>query len=232
VQIVPCKNNDTLWAMSAISKTLASYPENKWTIWAKSLGAFLVGIAGVIVSSLAFIVQRSIADNQRANSLEDLALKQKTYMHQRESDEARLAASLIPFLRCNDDVQRAAALRLLSESAPAQGEHFSEILLQKCTRLSPPLRTEVIRIQEQSRIQQEMDDFSLHLSNARAYKNKGHDGPAARLFAEAGKGIPPRYRSSIEQEELAKARTAFEEGRFSEAADRFVIAFHKVPDIP
>jgi ABC-type thiamine transport system substrate-binding protein len=108
------------------------YPETRWTVWAKSLGALLVGVASVLVSWTAVAVQRSVANNQKANSLEDLALKHKTFDQQKELDEARLAASLIPFLKCNDDLQRASALQLLSKSAPTHAVILGGLLLQKC----------------------------------------------------------------------------------------------------
>src|SRR5258708_7716079 len=88
------------------------YPETRWTILARSLGALLVGIAGVIVSMAAVGVQRSIADKQKLSTVQDLAVKHKTLEQQREADGVRFAASLIPFLKCNDDLQRASALQL------------------------------------------------------------------------------------------------------------------------
>jgi hypothetical protein len=34
----------------------------------------------------------------------------------------------------------------------------------------------------------------------------------------------------VNREELDKAKRAFDEGRFTEAADRFVMAFRAIPD--
>jgi len=219
--------------MSSTDKVAPTpYPETRFTVWAKSLGVILVGIASVIVSWTAVNIQRSVAENQKANSLEDLALKHKTFEHERETDEARLAASLIPLLKCNDDLQRASAFQLLSKQAPSYGVMLGDVILQKCSGLSAPMRTELSRIQEQSRIQQEAQDFSIRLSNAREYKNKGYDGPAARLFEEARGLLPERYASKVNKEELEKAKQAFDDGRFTEAADRFVIAFRAIQDLP
>lgn len=208
------------------------YAETRSTLWAKSLGALLVGLASVIISWTAVSVQRSVAENQKANSLEDLAIKHKTFEHQREMDEAHLAASLIPFLKCNDDLQRASALELLSKDAPSRGVLLSDLLLQKCVALPAPQRNEVVRIQEQSRIQQGTNEFFMRLGNAREYKSKGHDGPAARLFEAATERLPQRYASQVNKEELEKGKLAFDAGRFTEAADRFFIAFRAIPDLP
>jgi len=213
---------------SAVAKP---YPETRWTVWARSLGVLLVGVASVVVSWTAVGVQRSVADNQKTNSFEDLALKHKNFDQQRETDEARLAASLIPFLRCNDDLQRASALQLLSKAAPGYGVLFGELLLQKCPGMSSPQRTEVSDLKKQSGIQKDIQDFAVLLWNARDYNNKGHDGPAARAFNQASEHIPSVYTSKVNRGELEKARRAFDDGRFSEAADRFKAAFSAIPDL-
>lgn len=211
-------------------RTTSPYPETRITVWAKSLGALLVGVASVIVSWTAVNVQRSLADSQKANSLQDLAIKQKMYEHQRDLDAAHLAVTLIPFIKCNDDLQRASALELLSKDAPSHGVIFGDLLLRKCANLPTLQRNEVTRIKERSRVQQDADEFFLRLDNAREYKDKGHDGPAARLFEEARERLPQRYSSKVNREELDKAKRAFDEGRFTEAADRFVMAFRAIPD--
>jgi tetratricopeptide (TPR) repeat protein len=215
-----------------------AYPETRFTVWAKSLGVVLVGIAGVILSFIGLHIQRSVADvqrsvaeNQRRNSVDDLALKHQTFDHLTKTDDARLAASLITLLKCNDDLQRAAALELLSRAAPEHGDRFSALVLKHCSGLSSTVKVEVSRLQEQSKIQQQVNEFSVRLGNARDYKNHGHDGPAARLFNEASRLIPASD-SRVNKEKLERAKKAFDEGRFDEAADLYVQAFRGIPDLP
>ena len=217
-----------------------AYLETRWTVWAKSLGVVLVGVTGLVLTFIGIRIQRSVADvqrsvaeNQRRNSIDDLALRQRTSDHQMKTDDARLAASLIPFMKCTDDLQRAAALDLIARSAPTHGDRFGELILTNCPALPKTVKVEVSRIQEQSRIQQQVNEFSRRLGNARDYKNLGHDGPAARLFEEASKLMPTSLAPRVRKDELEKAKRAFDDGRFAEAADLYEQAFRVVPpDLP
>jgi hypothetical protein len=199
----------------------------------------LVGIAGIILSVIGLHIQRSIADvqrsvaeNQRKNSIDDLDIKHQTFDHLTKTDDARLAASLINSLKCDDDLQRAAALEVLSTAAPEHGERFGALILKHCSGLSSAVKVEVSGIQEQSRIQAQINEFSVRLGNARDYKNHGHNGPAARLFNEASGFIPPSRESEVNQQKLALAKRAFDEGRFDEAADFYSQAFREIQDLP
>jgi hypothetical protein len=150
-----------------------------------------------------------------------------------KADDARLAASLIPFMKCTDDLQRAAALDLIARSAPTHGDRFADLILKNCPAIPATVRMEVSRVREQSRIQQQMNEFSRRLGNAREYKNFGHDGPAARLFEEASELMPTSLASRVPKDVLEKAKRAFDDGRFAEAADLYEQAFRAVsPDLP
>lgn len=199
----------------------------------------LIGIAGVVLSVIGLQIQRSIAEvqrsvaeNQRRNSIDDLDIKHKTFDHLTKTDDARLAASLINSLKCDDDLQRGAALEVLSTAAPEHGERFGALILKHCSGLSSVVKIEVSGLQEKSRIQALVNVFSVRLGNARDYKNHGHNGPAARLFNEASGIIPPSIESKVNAEKLALAKRAFDEGRFDEAADFYSQAFREVPDLP
>jgi hypothetical protein len=231
--------NDEQESSEPSSAAPQAYLETRWTVWAKSLGVVLIGIAslalgliGLRIQQSVADVQRSVAENQKRNSIDDLALRQRTFDHQMKTDDARLAASLIPFMKCTDDLQRAAALDLIARSAPAHGQHFSELILKNCPALPKTVRVEVSRVQEQSRIQQQSNEFFLRLGNARDYKNFGHDGPAARLFEEASKLMPTSIAAKVRKDELEKAKRAFDDGRFAEAADLYQQAFRAVPNLP
>jgi hypothetical protein len=109
---------------------------------------------------------------------------------------------------------------------------MSALVLKHCSGLSLTVKADLSRVQEQSRIQQQIDEFSVLLGNARDYKNHGHDGPAARLFNEASRLIPPSRASTVNKDKLGRAQKAFDEGRFDEAADLYVQAFRGIPDLP
>jgi hypothetical protein len=203
------------------------YPETRATVWVKSLGMFLVGIATVLISYAAVRVQRSIAEIQRTNGERDIQLKQDNARFQEKTEAARLAASLVQFLKCPDDLQRTTALRLL---APDHAKLFAEVISDKCTNLTPQAKNDISRFHEQSTIRERVIDFQRLLANAREFKNRGFDGPASRLFDEASGLIQPSDDTKINKTALARARKAFADGRFSEAADLFVIAFVAIPE--
>ena len=204
---------------------MAPYVETRWTVWARSLGMLLVGIAGLVVSGTGLSVQRTFAEYQMRTSAADLALKQSAFQHQRQVEEARLAASVIALLRCNDDLQSASALRLLSTGAPRFGEQFGALLLSKCTSLSAPSKLEVATLQHESGTQRTKNEFFQRLQNAHEYRGHGHDGPAARLFDQASRVIPPDLRERIDGAAVRRAQEAFRAGHFAEAADIFAQAF-------
>jgi hypothetical protein len=199
------------------------YPENWITVWAKSVGTLLVGIAGLWVSY-------TVANIQKENSIKDIALKQSTFDLQRKTEELRIAVAAIGFLECNNDLKRASALDLLSTDAPAYFDRFTKLMLNKCASLSVTARTELERAQQQALSRQTAVEFGTRLDNAREYMDRGHDGPAARRFNEASQFIPPALTSKVNMRELEAARSAFASGGFKEAADRFSIAFSQIPD--
>src|SRR6202040_1397451 len=78
-RVMPESEDEDLPNASA-GTTRRPYPETRLTVWAKSLGVVLVGIAGVILSFVGLQIQRSVADvqqsvaeNQRRNSVDELA---------------------------------------------------------------------------------------------------------------------------------------------------------------
>lgn len=187
---------------------------------------FLIGMATVLISYTAVSVQRSIAEIQGINGERDIRLRQANASFQEKTEAARLAASVIQYLKCSDDLQRAAALRLL---APDHARLFAEVISEKCTNLTPQAKNDIVRFQEQSTIRERASDFQRLLANAREFKNRGFDGPAARLFDEASGLVQPPDDLKVNKAALSRARRAFEDGRFSEAADLFAIAFAALP---
>lgn len=216
------------------------YPETWLTVWSKSLGILAIGIASVVVSCSSLRVQQSVAEVQRSlaeaqkmSANEDLELRHRSFDYQRETDEARLAAAVMPALKCNDDLQRNAALELLVQSAPSHAASVGALVLQKCSALSRQNRLDVTRLQAASRNQKDTNDFVTRINNARDYHSRGFDpGRAAHLFEEASKRIPESLRSRINTEELSNARGALVRGEFSAAADHFELAFRQVPEFP
>jgi len=188
---------------------------------------FLIGVATLLISYTAVRVQRSIAEIQRINGERDIQLKQDNARFQEKTEAARLAASLIQFLKCPDDLQRTAALRLLAADS---AKLFAEVISDKCTNLTPQAKNEIRRFHEQSVIRERASEFQRLLANAREFKKRGFDGPAARLFDEASGLIQPSDGLKVNNTALSRAKAAFADGRFSEAADLFVIAFAALPE--
>ena len=213
------------------------YAEPRWSVWARSVGGLLVGVTGVLLSCVSLTVSQSVRDVQRSmaatqtkNSADDIALKHQTYEHQRRVDAAQLAASLVGHLKCDDDVERAAALTLLSSSAPEHADKFSNVLLQKCARLPAGAIDEVSQLKQQAAARTQITEFSIRLANAREYKSKGHPGPAARLFQQASAMIPKIYELKVNKGDLERAKRAYDRGDFPEAADSYALAFAAIED--
>jgi hypothetical protein len=204
-----------------------SYPETRATVWAKSFGMLLIGVATTVISLTAVLVQRSIAETQRINAERDIQLKQDNAQFQERTEASRLAASLIPYLKCDDAVQQSAGLKLL---APKEGNLFGQAIAEKCTNLAPQAKSEISHFREESAVRERTAEFRRLLANAREFKAKTFDGPAARIFNDASALIPEKDDPNVDKESLAKAKTAFADGRFSEAADLFVKAFRSIPD--
>jgi hypothetical protein len=207
-----------------------SYQENIWTLWIKSLGMFLIGVGTVFTSWTAVNVQKTIAKTQIETSRREIAFKQDSVRLQERAEAGRIAASIIPLIKCRDDLQQALGLRLLTDVAPDHARAFAEVISERCQHLSTEGRTQISEVQQRSVVRQSVIDFLRRLSNAREYRNLGHDGPAARLFSEASTSIPVSLVSKVNRNELAKAKAAFEEGSFKMASDLFALAFSGIPD--
>lgn len=95
---------------------------------------------------VAIKVQRSIGETQRRNAEREIQLKQENASFEERIEEDRLVAAAIPFLGCQDSVQRAAALQLVG---PKHAQSFAAIIAQRCN-LAPRARLELKQIQEQS----------------------------------------------------------------------------------
>jgi hypothetical protein len=189
----------------------------------------LIGVATAVISLTAVVVQRSVAETQRVSGERDIQLKQDNERFQEKTEAARLAASIIPYLKCADDVQQSVSLKLLSAE---NAQLFAQAISAKCVNLAPRAKSEIVRFRDESALRETAAQFRRLLGNAREFKVKDFDGPAARIFDEASALIPGSDDSQVDKEALAKARSAFTDGKFSEAADLFVKAFRGIPNRP
>ena len=196
-----------------------------WADVLRSVAAILISVASVIVSYVAVRVQSSTAKSQNENARAQIQLQQDNAKRQDETERRAFAATMVQFIKCSDDLQRVVALGLVP---PEYTKLFVAAISQKCPNLTSKVRTEIVQIQEQSIDRERVNNFLRLLANARQYKNRGFDGEAARLFSAASTLITDS--SKVNTEELSKARQAFGEGKFKEAADRFDAAFSAFPD--
>jgi len=201
------------------------WPDSRNLVIVRSVGMFFLGIGTLLLSAVTYTSQTRSAER-------DIDLKQRTLEFQTGAEAAKLAINVIPMLSCEDDIKRASAFRVFETFPPSAGQakNIAQVLSAKCPNLSLQARSEISDFQKRTSLQQSQSDFRRVLANAREYRANGFEGQAARLFYEARDLLTdaPAARQ-VDFAELEKAKSAYEEGNFSEASDRFQKAFSRVP---
>jgi zona occludens toxin (predicted ATPase) len=205
------------------------YPETRTTLWARSFGTVVLGLAAAFVSYSAYRVQAAAAETQRANAERDIELKQEDARFKEEAESARVATSVLPYLKCTADLQQEISLSLLTE-------RYRTIFLDKitdtCKDLSPQTKEHIINARKESVSGAEAERFKRILKNAREYKAAGLDGPASRVFHDANTLVPPEFASKLNRDAISKAEEAYAVGEFSKSADLFLMGFAGIPTQP
>lgn len=216
---------------NAVQMPQTSNPDRLWMVFLRSVGTLLLGIGALAVSVVTY-------QTQKKNTERDLDLKQQTFQLQTDLESAKMAISVIPMMNCADDTKRESALQVLDTFRPTAKDDFKPaakykqalmgILSSKCQKLTAQERSELSDFQRRAAAERAQTEFQRTLANAREYRKYGFDGPASRVFYEAGP-IPKAYEGQVDMTELTTARSAYEQGDFSEASERFQRAFSRVP---
>jgi hypothetical protein len=201
------------------------WPDSRNLVIVRSLGVFFLGISTLLLSWITY-------KTQTRNTERDIDLKQRTLEFQTGVEAAKLGISVIPMLSCEDDIKRASAFRIFETFSPSAGQakNIAQVLSAKCPNLSLQARSEISDFQKRTSLQQSQSDFRRVLANAREYRANGFDGRSARLFYEARDLLTDTAAArQVDFVELEKAKTAYEEGNFSEASGHFQNAFSRIP---
>lgn len=210
-------------------KQFSPYPETRTTLWARSFGTLALGIAAAFVSYSAYKVQAAAAEAQRANAERDIELKQEDARFKEEAESARVATSVLPYLKCTADLQQEVSLSLLTERYRTV---FLERISDTCRDLAPQTKERIINAREKSVSGAEAERFKRTLKNAREYKTSGFDGPASRVFHYAHTLVPSEFAPKLNRDAISKAEEAYAAGEFSKSADLFLLGFAAIPTEP
>jgi len=126
--------------------------------------------------------------------------------------------------------QREIALELLRTDAPER-LRLALSVIAKCPAMTAQTAQHIETLKQQAAINEFESAFVFMVGNGRQYILNGLAGAAARTFDSAADSIPNSYvvNRVLDLGQVAVARKAFSDGRFSEAADLFANAYRKVP---
>lgn len=192
--------------------------------FAGSGGTLILGVAALIWSIYSFGIQQKHLQNQ-------LEMQQKSFARDQDQDRLKLLIALLPYLSCETNERREMSLEALKIYAPEELRLVVPIV-EKCAHQSKEVTDHLERIREQGALDDLERQFIQLVNNGRQFHYNGLEGAAARTFTDASNFLPQSYltKQIVDSKELEAARKAFYDGEFSEASDRFMLAFKKVPD--
>lgn len=186
----PLREPDVAVARDKVSGERAAISGSK--SWATIASAASIIIS--ITAALLTVVMYSALRRDRETALQAQIQIQMELAHsQRQLASAQLAASLLPILTAGNEQERDKALGILGAIDPDAANRVAVLF-------------------------SEQYQFRDAISRARQYHLGGFDPQACREYLRAYNSIPTWFAGRVPQGTIAKAKTAYESGRFNEAA--------------
>lgn len=222
---------------SAAGAERLRHRRNRWAWFLRvleSVGMFVVAVLALGWSVYGLRLSEEAARQQHAEQLLERAARERIISIQQEDigarraqNERQLAAALLPEIGCEYNVRQQVALELLAGHAPEQHMIVASLLLRDCPTTTRAARLDADRAR--SSIVELEQAFLAALDNAREYYDADlKERAAERFYNLATTRLPDRFDKQVDPQELSRARRAFEDGAFSEAADRYSAAFSAV----
>jgi tetratricopeptide (TPR) repeat protein len=145
---------------------------------------------------------------------------------QRETAEAQLASSLLPWFKCESVPQRLMAQEILGSVSPKQAFLINRVLA-KCPMNSKE-REKAEKYSLQNSLSELNQEFLQQLNLARQYRSVGLHRRAAEEYEKAYNELPESLRAKTDQLAASTAREAMHDGEFARASDLFEQVFRLV----
>jgi len=193
-----------------------------WLPYAK----FTLRCVEVVLIAVAALVFAIVADKWKESTAKEAVdyLRQQTE-NQNRSSQAELAASLLPYMKC--DNLWPMTYNILKSGAPKYAVDADNF--RAGCPLTPTERTQVAKLRMDAQLTEIRLSFLDQLSAAREYHHVGLDSDAASEYAQAYNVLPSEFSELVDTGAAERGRLALNDGRFREAVDDFVLAFAKIP---